>query len=242
MPVSPFFNTVTSRPEQNLAEDLMVEAIRQFGIDVYYLPRTILGENGITNDFETSVYSSAYVTEVYLKSIDNFEGDGAFMAKFHLEVRDQVTLTIANRAFEKNVGLFTGFTRPREGDLVYVPMIKAVYYIKYGDKAPMPYYQFGKLKCYDLICELFEYSNEYFTTGIKEIDDQYNAKSSDLTEKLVLTEDDKLLTTEFGEPLIIENEFVLEDVDPGASNEVIEEKGVELIDFTEQNPFSLPRY
>lgn len=242
MPVSPFFNTTTSRPEQNLAEDLMVEAIRQYGIDVYYLPRTILGANGITNDFETAIYSSAYVTEVYLKSIDNFEGDGAFMAKFHLEVRDQITFTIANRAFEKNIGLFTGFVRPREGDLVYVPMIGAVYYIKYGDKAPMPYYQFGKLKAYDLTCELFEYSNEYFSTGIKDIDDQYNAKSTDLTDKFVLTENDILLTTEFGEPLIIENEFVLEDVDAGASNEVIEEKGIELIDFTERNPFSLPEY
>lgn len=242
MPVSPFFGSNTSRNEQSLHEDLIVEAIQQFGIDVYYIPRTILGANGITNDFETAIYSSAYLTEVYLKSIDSFEGDGSFMAKFNIEVRDQITFTIANRAFEKNVGQFTNFVRPREGDVVYVPMIKAAYYIKYGDKAPMPYYQFGKLKCYDLVCELFEYSNEYFATGVKEIDDQYNVYSSDLTDQLLLGENGTLLTAENGEPFIVENDFVLEDVDPIASNEIIEDTAEPLIDFDERNPFSIPRY
>ena len=65
--------------EQNLHEDLIVESIQIFGHEVSYLPRKLNNVDNIFGEDPTSSFESAYPVEMYIKSLDGFEGEGAFI-------------------------------------------------------------------------------------------------------------------------------------------------------------------
>lgn len=162
----------TVRSEQNLYEDLIVESLQIYGQECYYLPRNIVTRDMILNEDPKSKFDDAFLVEMYLENVDGFDGDGALMTKFGLEIRDQATFVVAKRTWEKLVGIWkTGqvTNRPCEGDLIYLPLSKSFMEIKFVDHQS-PFYQLSKFPVYKLRCELFEYSNEEVTTGIKEID------------------------------------------------------------------------
>ena len=161
-------------PEQLLVEDLIIESIKQYGSDVYYVPRKSLStEDGIYGEDPVKLYDAAYPMEMYLQSVAGFEGPGEFFSKFGLEIRDSMRVVVARRTYEKYVPANT-YPRPREGDLVYIPALANMYEIKYveeernfytlGRRPPLFYY-------YELSLELYKFSNERFATGVKEIDD-----------------------------------------------------------------------
>src|SRR5688572_27564179 len=118
MATSTFFNNIGRHSEQQLLEDLIIESIRIYGIDMIYLPRI----QDITDPFylqsPVSTFRDTYHLEMYVKNYDGFEGEGNIFAKFGVEIRDQITFTMAKRSFDNYVGKDTGFIRPREGDLV----------------------------------------------------------------------------------------------------------------------------
>ena len=157
--------------EQRLTENLIVEALKIYGKDVYYLPRNIVNRDTILNETIESKYSDAFKIEMYLSSVDDFEGDGTFLTKFGLEVRDQVKLVVARRRWDELVGRFkvTQTVRPAEGDLIYFPLVNGLFEIKYV-KGDTPFYQLSNLPIYELTCELFEYSHDVIDTGIDAID------------------------------------------------------------------------
>ena len=124
---------------------------------------------------------------MYIRSVDGFEGDGEFLSKFGVEVRDQITFSVALRVFENEVGSVLRRDRPSESDLIFFPFTKALYTIKYVNKKPI-FYQMGALQMYDVVCELFEYSNEIFNTGIDIIDKTYNAFLTTTDPFIALTE------------------------------------------------------
>lgn len=166
MPINPYFNFYNAANEQTLYENLIIESIRMYGFDTHYLIRDLDDFDEIFRESPSSTFTTAYTVEVYLKSNLKFDGDGKFMSEqLGLEIRDQSTFTVAQSVFRT----ITGMERPREGDLVFLPLDKKVYEIKFVNHQAV-FYQLGKLMVWDLECELLEYNGERFNTGIPDID------------------------------------------------------------------------
>lgn len=167
-----YFNNFQSSQEQTLIEDLIIESIKIYGLDVYYLPRTVVGNDAIFREDDVSKFEDAIQLEVYVKNVDGFAGEGDFLSKFGLEIRDEITLTIAKRVYEdevfyRNFGGDSG--RPEEGDLIYFPFNQKLFQIKFVEHEAV-FYQMGALQTYDLVCELYEYSDESINTDVAVID------------------------------------------------------------------------
>lgn len=158
--------------EQSLIENLVVEAIKFHAHDILYLPRTGVNEDAIFNEYEFSKFQENYPIEIYIENVGSYEGQGDFLSKFGLEIRHEMTVQMSIRSFESFVKPGTTFARPREGDLLYFPMLNAAYEITDVIRSAV-FYQLGKLYSYKLQCKLFEYSNENFNTGNTEVDNIY---------------------------------------------------------------------
>ena len=90
-----------------------------------------------------------------------------------MEIRNQVSIIVSKRAFSQRVPQNT-FTRPREGDLIYVPFLNGtgeLFEIKFADQAP-DFYMLGRSApyYYELQLEKFKYSQEVIATGMADID------------------------------------------------------------------------
>ena len=160
----------TNTPENRLIENLMIESIQTYGIDVYYLPRTLNNEDTLLGEDASSSYDSAHTIEMYIKTVDGFEGSGDFISKWGLQIKDQITFTVAKRRWQE-LGLSTdGRAKiPHEGDLIYFPITKALFQILFIEDESI-FYQTGQLQSYDMLCEMFTYSDQKFDTGIDELD------------------------------------------------------------------------
>ena len=171
MATNHYFNHYgTDTPDQKLVESIVIESIKSFGIDVHYMPRTEVNTDSIYGEDRISKFEDARMVEVYIKSIDGFEGDGAFVSNFGLEVRDQITFTIARRRFtELNFETGNRDKEPLEGDLIFFPLSESLFEIKHVQDTNV-FYQMGGLQTFDLVCELFEYADEAIDTGIEELD------------------------------------------------------------------------
>ena len=171
-----------TKDEQYLIEDLIVESLQIYGQDFYYIPRKLVAKDDILGEDRLSEFKTAYPIEMYLENVDGFEGQGAFVQKFGLMMEQSATLTVARRRWDQLVGRF-GQTqlplRPCEGDLLYFPLTKGLFEIKFV-KHQDPFYQLGKLYVYQLQVELFQYASEHIDTGIKEIDVFETLKSYDI--------------------------------------------------------------
>lgn len=170
MPVNSLFPE-GSYSEQNLVENLIIESIRQYGREFYYIPRTLVAPDQIFGEDNLSKFQNSYMIEGYLDDVDNFGGQGAFMSKFGMFLEEQGTITIARARWEQLVGQF-GTTiipsRPAEGDLMYFPMSKGLFEIKFVEHQN-PFYQLGRLYVYKLKVELFQYSSERIETELDEL-------------------------------------------------------------------------
>lgn len=172
MPRSTYFS-YGNRSEQNLYEDLVVESLRIYGQDVYYLPRKIVNYDELMGEDIASNFDDVYQVEMYLENVEGFEGDQNIFSKFGIEIRDQATLVVAKKTWERQVGRWDNsvqLDRPAEGDLIYVPLTGAIFEIRFVEHE-LPFYQIAKLPVYKLTIEKFEYTNEEFKTGVDEIDD-----------------------------------------------------------------------
>ena len=170
MKTSVYFNHFNSTAEQRLYESLIGETVRNMGIDSFYMPRSSGSSFDLLyGDDPTKKYTQAFPIEVYVQSVDEFEG-GEFFSKFGLEVKKQARFLMPKKAFDESVNRV--YNRPQEGDLVWLPNFKALFEIKYVDEEYM-FYTFGKNNYYgfSLICEKFRYANEPVDTGVEEIDD-----------------------------------------------------------------------
>lgn len=231
-----YFNNFGASQEQLLIENLIIESIKIYGLDMFYIPRTVVNRDEIYNEPETSSYNTSIMVEMYIRNIDGFAGDGEFLSKFGLEIRDQITFTMAQRVFDEEVAIITLQQRPQEGDLIYFPLTKALYQIKFVNVKPI-FYQLGALQTYDITCELYEANSEVFNTGIDEIDSVYNSLSLTANAYELLASNGTTLATEDGDAIVLET-YTLEDIDPLAQNEEFEQEGLNFIDFTEIDPFS----
>ena len=101
MSVNKYFNYFTFGREQDTAEDLIIESIKIHGLDVKYLPRTIIGPDALLGEDPLSEFNDAIDIEMYVKNTQNFEGEGDFLSKFNLEIRDSMTLVMARKRWEQ---------------------------------------------------------------------------------------------------------------------------------------------
>lgn len=245
-----FFNNFFNSQEQTLVEDLIIESIKIYGLDVIYLPRKTGSVDTIFNEDKGRSYLTSIPIEMYVKNVEGFAGDGEFLSKFNLEIRDQITFTVARRTFSNEVvAAFPTMDlsdtalereRPQEGDLIYFPFNKKIFEVRFVEQEPI-FYQMGSLQMYDLKCELFEYNNEVFYTGIPEVDRLMDNYSLGMSIFGIKTEDNYFITTEDGYPLLQEK-YDIDENAPDASNDEIEVVADGIIDFTERDPFSEGTY
>ena len=171
MPTNVYFDTGT-KPEQHLYEDLMIEQLKIYGQDVYYIPRTLVKEDNLLGEDVLSKFGDAYLIEMYFENVEGYEGEKEIMSKFGLQMNEDVTFVVARRRFEQLVSHDSNLivkTRPNEGDLVYFPKVKKIFEISFVDHDD-PFYQVHNVPAFKLKCKTFEYSSEDMDTGIAEID------------------------------------------------------------------------
>ena len=289
MPTNKYFNNFAYAREQDLVEDLAIESIKMYGHNVRYLPRTLQRDDALFAEDTLSTFDDAVGIEMYIKNVEGFEGEGDFLSKFNLEIRDAVTFTVARKRFDQarseklntevgynylqesantaapsrqfldtsantelydiqlESGTAEGYAittnRPLEGDLIYFPMVKKLFEIKFVEHETL-FYQTGRLQTYDIRCELFTYSNERIDTGNTEIDVIEDNLTTDILANELLLDvasgSGKLLN-EDGDSLLVE--FRLEGVQPTANNELFSSNqdstisSEKIIDFSESNPF-----
>ena len=181
MPTNVYFDTGT-KPEQHLYEDLMIEQLKIYGQEVFYIPRTLVKEDELFGEDTLSKFGDAYLIEMYFENIDGFEGEKEIMSKFGLQMNEDVTFVVSRRRFEQLVSHDSNLivkTRPNEGDLVYFPKVSKIFEISFVDKDD-PFYQVHNLPAFKLKCKTFEYSGEDLDTGITEIDAIETDNSLDL--------------------------------------------------------------
>lgn len=177
MATSHFFRnysgTVTN--QQNLYEDLIAESIRIQGHDVYYMPRESWDEmDQLFGENVQSRFERAYLVDVYIVNVNGWEGQGEFFSKFGLEIRQGTNMIISRRTFDKYIPTSVAI-RPREGDLIYVPVMSQVFEIKFVEEELL-FFSLGKKYpyIYEMRCEAFRYSNEDMNTGVQVIDEIEN--------------------------------------------------------------------
>ena len=170
MATSPYISQQV-KSEQNLYEDLVIEALKFYGQDVYYIPREIVNKDKIFIDDVPSRFSDSYKIEMYIENTEGYGGEGDLFTKFGIELRDQITFVVARRRWKSLIGSYLDENnfRPREGDVIYLPMTQAIFQILKVE-TETPFYQLSQLPTFRLTCELFEYSDEDFDTGIDNLD------------------------------------------------------------------------
>lgn len=175
MATSPYFNNYGSIAEQRVIEDLIVESIKVMGFDAFYLPNNnevardlLFGEDPIKK------FQSSFPIEMYLSNIMTYGGEQDFFSKFGLEIKDQVSVLVSRRSFQQRTPQNI-LTRPREGDLVWIPFLNGtgeLYEIKFVEQAK-DFAMLGRKNpyFYELMLEKFRYSQEVIDTGQPDIDD-----------------------------------------------------------------------
>mgnify|MGYP005624091701 CR=1 FL=1 len=220
MATNVFFRNYDNTYEQNLIDDLVIESIGIYGVDLVYitssLPEGTTDE--ILNENDLRLFDTTYDFEAYVKNVDGFEGEGDFLSKFGLQIRDSVTFTVAIRTFERFVTKEDqNLVRPKEGDLIYFPLNEKMFVVQDVEHESV-FYQSGALQVYDMRCELFEYSGERFATGRDNVDTFYSEAGEDFDTATTLSK--------------------LEDLDAAADNLEFETVADDIIDFSEIDPFS----
>ena len=172
MPTSPYFPTYYQGDsgEQGLYQDLVDEQIVLFGSDIYYLPRTSLQDYTL-DDIIYSKYETQFQVEMLLQNVEGFGENSEFISKFGLRITDEVKFRVSTRRWDE---ASTGYNltvngRPNEGDLLYFPLTKDLYEIKFVERE-QPFYQFGKIQFYTMTAEIYELGNDDIETGVEEID------------------------------------------------------------------------
>lgn len=166
------------RSEQTLFEDIIIESLKIYGHDVYYLPRDIVNEDAIFGQDVPSSFNSSYRIEMYIDNIEGFDGEGDLFSKFGVEIRDEATFVVSRRRWSQTIKRYDNEisgNRPREGDLIYFRLTNKLFEITHVEHE-QPFYIINDLPTFKLRAQLFEYSGEDFDTtidGIQTIEENY---------------------------------------------------------------------
>ena len=170
MVTNAYINTTTYTQEQDLIGNLVSESIQMHGQDFTYIPRTIVKEDTIFNEDTISSFTSAYTIEMYIESVDGFEGEGEMLPQFGLQINEQIVTTVSAARFLAE----TSMVEPKVGDLIYLPLNDQVFEIMFVEDE-VPFYQLGKNHVFQIRAEKFVWSHETVSTGVTEIDNNFTA-------------------------------------------------------------------
>ena len=194
MPVNHYFqsgNGIGNDAEKRLHEDLIIEGLKIYGQDCFYLPRTLVNKDLVLGEDTLSKFDQSYMLEMYIETTEGFAGEQELVSKFGLEIRDDTTFVIAKRRWQNQVDnqavqIVDG--RPNEGDLIYVPLMNSFFEIQFVEDQE-PFFQLGNLPVYKLKTTKFEYSSEKIDTGRSEIDVAEDRLSIDQLQHQLVQED-----------------------------------------------------
>ena len=188
MSTNPYFESSFSAMEadQELFDELIIESIQIYGRDYYYLPRTLTNFDKFFGEDAQSDFRKVARCEMYLESIQGWEGDGSFISNFGMEIRDEATLVVSRKRFLESIGNQFELQYPREGDVIVFPdevdRYLRAFEISWVDDDPT-FYQLGNLNTFRLKVKVFEFNGETFNTGVENID-AYNKYTSSQRIKL----------------------------------------------------------
>lgn len=174
--LNPFF-LQGSKTEQGLIQDLINEQLRMYGVEVHYLPRQFITEKTVIREVIESEFNGAYPIEAYVDTYEGYSDNPTILSKFGIQALNEITLTISRERFKnyispllQNQSNIKVSSRPKEGDLIYFPLGRRLFEVKYVEHEK-PFYQLQGLYTYQLRCELFRYEDELIDTGVDEIDE-----------------------------------------------------------------------
>ena len=176
-----------SAQEQKFIENLVVESIEIYGQDIFYVPRTIVNKDSIFEEDSDGKFETAKAIRAYVNNVEGWEGQGELLSKFGIRIEDKTTFIFSREKFKENVDDSTVLNvegRPNEGDLIWFPITKHLFEIKFVE-VERPFYQLGRNYVWECQCELFEYSDEEINTGITELDAIETAFANAITVGLV---------------------------------------------------------
>jgi hypothetical protein len=249
MPTNVYFDTGTTS-EQRLYEDLIIEQLKIYGQDVYYLPRKIANKDTIFGEDPASSFDDSYIIEMYVDNVDGYMGEQEIIKKFGLELRDDIVFTLSKLRWETLIKNNSDLTaeRPQEGDLVYFPTTNAFFEIQFVEHE-QPFYQQSALPVYKLSCTRFEYSSERLDTGISTIDSVETSLSTDTMQFQFSLEAETgsiVLESSIGAiDYLINEDFTMADQATNDQGQIFETQAGtttsstsdDILDFSERNPF-----
>ena len=241
-------NGIGNEAEKTLHENLIIEGLKIYGFDCYYLPRTLVNQDLILGEDVASRFNASYLLEMYMETTEGFQGEQELVSKFGLEIREDTTFTIAKRRWEDAVGdqaTLIKSGRPNEGDLIYFPLMNSFFEIQFVEDQE-PFFQLGNLPVYKLRCTRFEYASERVDTGVSDIDNLEDNRSMDMLNfQVSLENEDGALLLESGHYVIDEGYNMATQSKDFADNSTFESDAGfgttstadDILDFTERNPF-----
>jgi len=264
-----YFNQYGTATEQNVLEDLIIESLKIYGINAFYLPRTHVNLDLLFKEDASMKFDDALEIEMYLKTYDGYMGQNDFISKFGLQVDESLTFTVSQKRFSQilqpklmteysyNIKLedgdlmrqeidydqdYTGYVRPKEGDLIWFPFTRDLFEVKFVEVIET-LFQLGKLYTYELRCDKYEYSSEVLNTEITAVDQletDYSQSTSNVPR--TLAENGDIILAEDGGYLMEESNMV-EEKDDTAQNDYITGRinDDDILDFSEKNPFAETR-
>jgi hypothetical protein len=268
MPVNHYFQGgqgIGNQSEKTLYEDLIVEGLKIYGHDVYYLPRTLVNRDLILGEDTSSRFDDSNLIEMYFETTEGFAGQRELINKFGLEIRDDTTFVVAKRSWDSYVGLRSNVIasgRPNEGDILYFPLMNSFFEIQFVEDQE-PFFQLGNLPVYKLRVTRWEYSNEEINTGnqiLDQAEDTYTLQSLlnfkftlEVGQEIIDGPGSLLLETDYatGSPAYVLNEDYTDtasniqtqssyannlDLDTAAGFDTASTSD-DILDFTERNPF-----
>ena len=256
MAINHFFqggNGIGNTNEKNLYEDLIIEGLKIYGHDVYYLPRTLVNRDLILGEDSLSKFDDSYLIEMYVETTEGLAGEQELINKFGLEIREETTFMLSKRRWNDAVDSYHTMIkegRPNEGDIIYYPLMNKFFEISFVEDQE-PFFQLGNLPVYKLRARTWEYSSEKLDTGVTDIDsaeDQYSLDQ--LAHQFMLEDGTGSLQLENDSVNGDANYFINEaynlqtqstyaqnlDLDSQAGFNT-EDTSDDILDFTERNPF-----
>ena len=252
--------------EKRLHEDLIIEGLKIYGQDIYYMPRTLVNRDLIFGEDTSSKFDDSYAIEMYFESNEGFAGEQEIINKFGLEIRDDTTLVVSKRRFEEHVSSTANLIasgRPNEGDILYVPLMNSFFEILFVEDQE-PFFQLGALPVYKLKVTRWEYASEKLETGNEIIDQYEDNKTLDILQHKITLEvgqvaldgEGSIVLEDYldyatGQPAFLMQETYstgatnIQTQSPYADNlDLNTEAGYDtvsvsddILDFTERNPF-----
>ena len=250
MPTNVYFDTGTTS-EQRLYEDLIIEQLKIYGQDVYYLPRKLANKDTVFGEDPASSFDDSYIIEMYVDNSTGYMGDQEIIKRFGLELRDDTTFVVSKARWETLVSNNTDLQtskRPNEGDLVYFPTSKAFFEIQFVEHEA-PFYQQSALPVYKLSCTKWEYASERIDTGIADIDTVEDSLSTDTMNWQFTLEAETgsiVLESDIDEiSYLINEDFTMATQQPVDQGKIFEDRAgttpdstySDILDFSERNPF-----